>query len=59
MEFTTNMSLSGKNTGIEVPAELIEQLGAGKKPPVVVTVRMNQVAHHSREKSSLSLKATV
>lgn len=38
MEFTTNMSLSGKNTGIEVPAELIEQLGAGKKPPVVVTV---------------------
>ncbi|MGO2751285.1 MAG: YdeI/OmpD-associated family protein [Pseudoclavibacter sp.] len=38
MEFTTTMSLMGRNTGIEVPAELIEQLGAGKKPPVIVSV---------------------
>ena len=32
------MSLSGNNTGIEVPPEVIEALGAGKQPPVVVTV---------------------
>lgn len=32
------MSLMGNNTGIEVPAELIEQLGGGKRPAVVVTV---------------------
>ena len=38
MEFTTTMSLMGRNTGIEVPAEVIERLGAGKKPAVVVTV---------------------
>jgi hypothetical protein len=28
----------GNNTGIEVPAETVEALGAGKKPLVVVTV---------------------
>ncbi|PPF34023.1 YdeI/OmpD-associated family protein [Pseudoclavibacter sp. AY1H1] len=38
MEFTTTMSLVGRNTGIEVPVEVIERLGAGKKPAVVVTV---------------------
>lgn len=38
MEFTTTMTLMGRNTGIEVPAALIEELGAGKKPPVIVTV---------------------
>lgn len=38
MEFTTTMSLMGRNTGIEVPVEVIERLGAGKKPAVVVTV---------------------
>lgn len=32
------MSQSGNNTGIEVPEEVIEALGAGRKPPVVVTV---------------------
>ena len=32
------MSLAGNNTGIEVPAEVIEGFGAGKKPPVVVNV---------------------
>lgn len=31
------MSAIGNNTGIQVPAEVIEQLGAGKRPPVVVT----------------------
>lgn len=32
------MSQVGNNTGIEVPAEVIEAFGAGRKPPVVVNV---------------------
>ncbi|GAA1938222.1 hypothetical protein GCM10009717_00820 [Agromyces allii] len=32
------MSQTGNNTGIEVPPEVIEALGAGRKPPVVVMV---------------------
>lgn len=32
------MLQTGNNTGIEVPAEVIEALGAGRKPAVVVTV---------------------
>ena len=32
------MFLSGNNTGIEVPPEVVESFGAGKRPPVVVTV---------------------
>lgn len=36
--FSTTLLLDGNNTGIEVPPEVIEALGAGKKPPVVVTV---------------------
>ena len=38
MRFETTMFLSGNNTGIEVPPDVIEGLGAGRKPPVVVTV---------------------
>jgi hypothetical protein len=38
MRFESTMFLSGNNTGIEVPAELIDELGAGRKPPVIVTV---------------------
>ncbi|MBM7832977.1 hypothetical protein JOE59_003682 [Agromyces cerinus] len=38
MRFETTMSQVGNNTGIEVPPEVIEELGAGKKPPVVVVV---------------------
>jgi hypothetical protein len=38
MEFSTTMFQDGNNTGIEVPAEVVEGLGAGKRPPVVVTV---------------------
>ena len=38
MRFETTMTLSGNNTGIEVPPEVIEALGAGRKPPVQVTV---------------------
>lgn len=36
--FSTNLFQQGNNTGIEVPADVIQALGAGKKPPVVVTV---------------------
>lgn len=32
------MFQTGNNTGIEVPEHVIEELGAGRKPPVVVTV---------------------
>ncbi|WP_092967101.1 YdeI/OmpD-associated family protein [Agromyces sp. CF514] len=38
MRFETTMSQTGNNTGIEVPSDVIEALGAGRKPPVVVTV---------------------
>lgn len=37
MKFTTTLA-GTKVTGIVVPAEVIEALGKGKKPPVVVTV---------------------
>jgi hypothetical protein len=36
--FSTIMFQDGNNTGIEVPAEVVEALGAGKRPPVVVRV---------------------
>lgn len=36
--FSSTLLLDGNNTGIEVPAEVVEQLGAGKRPPVIVTV---------------------
>jgi antitoxin component of MazEF toxin-antitoxin module len=36
--FTTVIKMEGNNTGIEVPPEVIAQLGTSKKPPVVVTV---------------------
>lgn len=38
MRFETTMSQVGNNTGIEVPPDVIEALGAGKRPPVVVVV---------------------
>lgn len=38
MKFKTNILLIGNNTGIEVPPEVIEGLGGGKKPAVVVTI---------------------
>ena len=38
IEFDTTLSSFGNNTGIEVPKELIEQLGAGQRPPVLVNV---------------------
>jgi hypothetical protein len=36
--FETTLSSSGNNTGIPVPEDVIEQLGYGKRPPVLVTV---------------------
>ncbi|MEJ3406136.1 YdeI/OmpD-associated family protein [Rathayibacter sp. YIM 133350] len=38
MRFTTTMSQIGNNTGIEVPPEVVESLGGGKRPAVNVVV---------------------
>jgi hypothetical protein len=38
MKFSTTMFRAGNNTGIEVPQAVVEALGAGKRPPVNVTV---------------------
>ena len=38
MQFKTTLELGGKTaTGVEVPAGVVEALGAGKKPAVSVT----------------------
>ncbi|MGC5170318.1 YdeI/OmpD-associated family protein [Micromonospora sp. DT81.3] len=38
MRFETTLFQTGNNTGIEVPPEVIEQLGGGKRPAVTVEV---------------------
>src|SRR5688500_8316747 len=39
MEFRATVVLGGRTaTGIQVPDEVVESLGAGRRPPVVVTV---------------------
>lgn len=39
MKFRTRLELGGKTaTGFVVPSEVVEALGKGKKPPVVVTI---------------------
>jgi hypothetical protein len=38
MRFETNLLQTGNNTGIEVPPELLDELGGGKRPAVNVTV---------------------
>jgi hypothetical protein len=38
VKFSTTMFQMGKNTGIEVPADVVCALDAGKRPPVVVNV---------------------
>jgi len=39
MKFTANIDLNGKTaTGIEVPPDVVESLGSGKKPAVAVTI---------------------
>ena len=36
--FKTTLATAGNNTGIVVPDEVIDRLGAGRRPPVVVDV---------------------
>lgn len=36
--FETTVTAAGNNTGIVVPEEVIERLGAGKRPPVLVSL---------------------
>jgi len=39
MRFRTTVELGGKTaTGMRIPPEVVEALGAGKKPPVRVTI---------------------
>jgi hypothetical protein len=38
MRFSTTMFQIGNNTGIEVPADVLEALDAGKRPPVAPRV---------------------
>src|SRR5438093_6685372 len=38
VEFDTTVKASGNNTGIVVPNSAIDQLGAGRRPPVVVNM---------------------
>jgi hypothetical protein len=39
MRFRATLQLAGKTaTGIEVPPDVVDALGAGKKPPVMVTI---------------------
>ena len=39
MEFRATVVLGGKTaTGIQVPDDVVEKLGSGKRPPVVVTI---------------------
>src|SRR6478735_9567902 len=38
MRFETILAQAGNNTGIEVPPEIVEELGAGKRPAVNVSV---------------------
>jgi hypothetical protein len=38
MKFKTTILQTGNNTGIEVPPDVVEGLGGGKKPAVAVTI---------------------
>lgn len=38
VRFDTTVAASGNNTGVVVPAELMDALGAGKRPPVLVNL---------------------
>lgn len=44
----------GNNTGIEVPAQSLDELGGGKRPPVVVTVAGCSYKHRGRDERSLA-----
>ena len=45
MKFTTTIHQQGNNTGVRVPDEIVEALGAGRKPKVVV--RLNGHTYRS------------
>ena len=38
MKFITTIFQKGNNLGVEVPQDIIDQLNAGKKPPVVIRI---------------------
>jgi hypothetical protein len=38
VSFDTTVTVTGNNTGIVVPDEVIEQLAAGRRPPVLISV---------------------
>lgn len=38
VKYETTMFQTGNNTGVPVPAEVLEELGGGKRPAVVVSV---------------------
>ena len=55
MKFKTTLLQAGKTaTGIEVPAKIVESFGAGKKPPVRVTINgYTYQKYHSSDGRSL------
>jgi len=60
--FETTVTAVGNNTGIEVPEEVLEQLGAGKRPPVLVDLdghRYRTTAGVMGGRSMLSVSAAV
>ena len=60
--FQTTVAARGNNSGIVVPDELIEALGAGKRPPVVVDLdgyRYRTTAGVMGGRSMLSVSAAV
>jgi len=49
MRFRTTLQMAGKTAmGFEVPSEVVEALGAGKRPPVRVTINGYTTATRSR-----------
>lgn len=38
MTFTTDIFLDGNNTGIAVPQDVVDALGGGRRPAVIVTI---------------------
>ena len=60
--FESTVTAVGNNTGIEVPEEVLEQLGAGKRPPVLVDLdvhRYRTTAGVMGGRSMLSVSAAV
>jgi bacteriocin resistance YdeI/OmpD-like protein/uncharacterized protein DUF1905 len=60
--FETTVTAIGNNTGIEVPEEVLEQLGAGKRPPVLVDLggyEYRTTAGVMGSRSMLSVSAAV